>query len=142
MSGNIRNLRDSFLHFLADNLTGITVHPMRASRSNASNDSLQVSALNVTFHDSTYSTNGPTSQFLTLDIVHEDELLALDMEEPLVNLLQLGGITQLEDYSVSPPVQIGNKIISWNPQSVKFRTVLAPNYFHRSSVLELYIRYV
>lgn len=144
MSGNIRNLRDSFLHFLADNLPLNSVHALRFSKTTPLNSSLQIGQINVAFHDSTYSANAPSNQFVTLDILHDDELAALDLEETLVVLLQLAGYSPLLDYSVTTqgPVAIGNTNFVWNPQGLKFRTVSSIDYFHRSAVLELSTRYV
>lgn len=140
-SGNIRNLRDTFLHFLADNLTGATIHPVRASKDQPQYNSLQVGSINITFHDATYSVRAPTTQFLTMDILHDDELLALDLEESLIVLLQTGAQALLLDYSGTTPVQVSNSKVFWNVDTIKFRTVASVDYFHRSSVLELYVRY-
>lgn len=160
MSGNIRNMRDTFLHFLADNLPANSVHPVRWDKKKPEYNALQVSSLNVTFHDAVYSPKQPTSQFITLDILHDDELAALDLEESVVALLQLGGYTKLLDYSAASggsygstrfgvtsygdpgPQQVSNFLVFWNPESIKFRTVASADYFHRAAVLELFVRYI
>lgn len=140
---NIRNLRDTFLHFLADNLAGAaTIHPVRSSKDKPQYNSLQLGSINVTFHDATYSTREPTSQFVSLDILHDDELDALDVEESTVALLQLGGMTPLMDYSGDTPVQVSNSQVFWGATHIKFRTVQSTDYFHRSAVLELFVRYI
>jgi len=142
MSGNVRNLRDSFLHFVADNLPAASVHPLRFDSARPQYNSLQIGRINIAFHDATYSTMYPTCQFATLDILHTAELDALDLEESLVALLQLGGSTELTDYSGSTPVQVSNSLIYWNPLQIKFRTVASVDYFHRSAVIELWTRYI
>jgi len=137
---NIRNTRDTFLHFIADN--GITTHAVRFDSAKPQDNVLQVDAVNVTFHDVVYETNCPTKQYVTLDILYNSELSALDMEETLVALLTQAGYTPLQDYSVSEPVSVKNTLIYWDPTSIKFRTVAAADYFHRSAILQLLIRYV
>jgi hypothetical protein len=143
MSGNIRNLRDSFLHFIADNLPAITVHPVRFDSTLPASNSLQVTAINIAFHDATYSAGYPSCQFVTLDILHTDELAALDMEEILVALLQKGASTELMDYTdPAAPVQVSTSLAYWNSEQIKFRTVNSVDYFHRSTVLQIWTRYV
>ena len=142
-SGNVRNTRDSFLHFLADNQPSVTIHPVRMERDSPSSNTLQVNSLNVAFHDATYSSGAPTSQFVTIDILHEDELEALDIEESTVALLQKGAATPLLDYTIpASPVSVSKRLIYWKSESIKFRTVVSPDYYHRSCVLELWLRYV
>jgi hypothetical protein len=136
---NIRNTRDTFLHFVYDN--GITTHAVRFEQDKPQNNILQVKAVNVTFHDATYSTKEPSSHFVTLDILHSSELDALDLEEQLVVLLQKAGYTPLLDYSGPSPVPVGNTKVYWDPTSIKFRTVAAADYFHRSAILQLLLRY-
>jgi hypothetical protein len=138
--GNIRSTRDTFLHFIADN--SITTHAVRFDAADPSSNVLQVGAVNVTFHDVVYETNCPTKQFVTLDILHASELSALDLEEQLVVLLTQAGYTPLLDYSGESPVPVSNTLIYWDPTSIKFRTVAAADYFHRSAILQLLIRYV
>lgn len=117
------------------------MHPVRADKDKPQYNTFQIEKLNVTFHDATYGTRQPSTQFLTLDILHGNELDALDIEETVVALLQEGGMTPLMDYSVSPAVQVSNNLVFWNPESIKFRTVASTDYFHRSAVLELFTRY-
>lgn len=139
--GNIRNTRDTFLHFIADN--NITTHAVRYDSTDPSSNTPQVGAVNVTFHDAVYDPSHPTRQFVTLDILDNSELSALDTEEALVTLLQKAGYTPLLDYSSGSPAQASTKsLVSWDPAEIKFRTVAAADYFHRSAILTLLIRYV
>lgn len=141
MSSTIRNLRDTFLHFLADNLPPKTIHPVRYSRDIPEFNSLQHERLNVTFHDADYSSRSPAIQFVTIDILHTDELLALDLEEQVVDLLTRGGQAHLMDYSGYSPTMVQNSLVFWNTEQIRFRTVASVDYLHRSAALELYVRY-
>jgi hypothetical protein len=141
MSSTLRNVRDTFLHFLADNLPVETVHPIRFDKTRPHQNIPQLKKLNVAFHDADYSSRSPASQFVTLDILHDDELYALDLEESVVGLLTLGGQASLLDYSTQPAVQVANRLVFWNTDSIQFRTVASTDYFHRSAFLELYVRY-
>jgi hypothetical protein len=139
-NGVIHNTKDTFLHYIADRVD-FTVHNVRFSATQPDTNAPQVGAINITFHNAEYDIPNPSTLYVTLDILHTDELAAGDMEEALVAVLQAAGYTQLLDYSSGTPEAVGVRKVYW-PIIVKFRTVAAADYFHRSAILLLSVRSV
>jgi hypothetical protein len=132
----MRNIRDTFIHFLGDNLAGLTVHNIRNVKDDPSKSLNQIGAVNVHFLNSNYDII-ESEQHVTIAILHENELTAQDMEEQVVRLLQQGAYTPLLDYSTNPNGSpVGNFTLRWSTR-VNFRPISAEHYYHTECTLLL-----
>jgi hypothetical protein len=123
----VRATRDTFLKFLADNLSE-TIHPVRRDPDKPDSDLLQMGAVNVQFLNPDYSVH-VSDQIVSIDVVHENELSALDMATNVWKLLSTRFYTPKYDYTVpSSPVALGD-VIFWS-EPIRFRPVHSPKYFH------------
>lgn len=122
----MRSTRDTFLHFLSDNLAGYTIHPIRRDADNPDGEVNQMNAINVKFLNSDFSWQ-IGKQLVVLTICNENELAALDMAQAVFNLLKLRFYTPKFDYSSGSPVATGD-CIYWE-QTISFRTIHSPLYF-------------
>jgi hypothetical protein len=132
---NIRHTHDTFLHFLADNLAGITVREIRYDKDDPNASVLMTNALNVTFLNRSYDTKLSDVQ-LTLDVCHDDGLTAIDWEEQIATLLQKTAWTEVQDYSGSNPTQLVHQNVFWSSK-VQFRPVVAEYYYHSTATITL-----
>lgn len=131
------NCRATFLHYLADNLTDLTVHNIRFDKSNPQFNEPLVNAVNVTFHN--LDLTGPSSpdeQLVTVDVMYDTEPAAVAAAEEVANLLFTAAYAPLLNYMTSPVIQIGNKRVYWR-LSMKFTQVHAVNYFRMSALMHL-----
>lgn len=129
-------VRDTFLHFLADNLTGIEVHPVRKDPNDPSAELLKLNAVNVEFlgFDLAVDVSG---QQVVIDVVNDDERTAVTWVSSLFTLLSAAYYTPKLDYNTpSSPVPTGTNIM-WDRKKVRFRKVGNDNYSHFSCVLDL-----
>lgn len=130
----IRDIRDSFLHFLADNLTGITVHPLRFDKNDPGADGFQTNALNVQFLST--SLRHVATQQVVLDVIQDDENTAVDWLDSMWTLLSSAFYTELYSYSTGSPVD-QHRHIMWDAESVRFTRISNDNYVHYSCILPL-----
>jgi|SRR5581483_1827717 len=132
----MRNTRDSFLHFLADNLDGIPVHNIRRDPNKPDADKIQVNAVNVHFLDVAPDTQvGNTT--VVIDVINDDELTALSWVNQVWTLLSSAFFTPKLDYSnPESPVSTGTNIM-WDRHKVRFRVIVSDFYYHHSCVLTL-----
>jgi hypothetical protein len=133
----MRAARDTFLIFLNDNITGgIPIHAVRRSSTDPNADQLQIGAVNVKFLDPEFN-NKVAVQPVAIDIVHDDELTALDWANAVWNLLSIRMYTELKDYTnPASPVNTGYTIY-W-PDTLRFRQVESPFYAHFHLRIPLY----
>jgi len=134
---DIRSLRDTFVKFLNDQLTGlVTVHVITRDPFKVSGSSLRLNALNVKFLGVGISPLIP-SQDVVLDIIHSNELSALALVEVVGDLLTRRYYTPLFDYT-NPivPVAVGNSNVYWG-RVVPFRSIYNDLYSQFSCSLVL-----
>jgi hypothetical protein len=131
----MRSVRDTFLHFLADNLPGVTVRYVRKDPNDPSADNLAVNALNVQFlnvelgHIDTHQT--------VLDLIYDTDEAALEAMQSAWEILKAGAYTPLLDYTVpSSPVAVG-KLVFWDRNKVQFRKLYDDNHCRYSCTLPL-----
>ncbi len=107
----MRAVRDSFLHFLADNLTPLSVHPIRRDPDNPKAGNVQVNAINVGF--GSVSLRVCLSKIIVkIDVIADAELDAIDMTQKTWLLLSSQFYTTLLDYTVpTSPVDMKSKIM-------------------------------
>lgn len=119
-----RIVRDSFLHFLYDNLSpGITVHPIRRDPDAVGKDTYEIDAVNVSFRNQDFETHTTTQQII-IDVIYSDELEAEDTVKAVWDLLSARFFTPLYDYTnPSHPVAQGTNIF-WKPRAVKFKLIV------------------
>lgn len=137
---NMRAARDTFLHYLSDNLSSLTIHNLRVDKADPKQNEIRLNAVNVTFHNSDFSGPGDLSQTLvTVDVIYDNELTALDAAEDISQLLFTAAFAPLMDYTVpSAPVQISNERLFWN-LAMRFKPVHAENFYHMSALLHLFV---
>ena len=135
---NMRAARDTFLHYLKDNLPSLTFNNLRVDKQNPKLNEIMVNAVNVAFHNSDFSGPSELSSLLaTVDVINDNELTALDQAEQIANLLFKAAYAPLLDYIVpSSPVQISNERLFWN-LTLRFKPVHSENFFHMSALLHL-----
>jgi hypothetical protein len=139
---NIRAARDTFLRYLADNLPSLTIHNIRVDKDDPQLNEIKLNAVNVAFHNADFAGPSELSQTLvTVDIINDDELIAIDQAEQVSQLLFKAAFAPLMDYTVpGSPVQIGNERLFWS-LSLRFRPVHAENFFHLSALLHLEVHF-
>lgn len=139
---NMRALRDTFLHYLSDNLPGVIIHNMRVDKDDPKLNEIMLNAVNVTFHNTDLS--GPSqlsAQLVTVDVINDNELVALDQTEKISQLLFTAAYAPLLDYTIpASPVQIQNERLFWN-LSLGFKPVHAENFVHMSALLHLFVHF-
>lgn len=131
----LRDCRDTFLHFLSDNLSGITVHPLRCDPNDPGADVLMMNAVNVQYLNVDLET--VATQQVVIDIVNDDENTAIDWMTNIWQLLRSAFYTTLYSYTdPSLPVYQESNVF-WDRNAVKFRRIVNENYTHYSCVLPL-----
>jgi hypothetical protein len=128
----MRALRDTWLHYLADNLT-LTVHPIR--RDTSSTGPLQTNAVNVQYLKDDLAITG-TKTTVSIDVLNDDEGLCLNMVQQVWHLLNVTGSIPKFDYTSGSPVATGTNV-SWDPTKIRFRSVFSDFYFRYSCLLAL-----
>lgn len=130
----MRATRDSFLQFLSDNLSGAIVNPIRRDPNKPDGDVLKTNAVNVKFANADYAVS-VASQFVIIDVIHENELSCLDLTTQLWQLLSTRFFTPKFDYSSGTPVATGD-VIYWDTV-IKFRQVHNPLYYQYHSTINI-----
>jgi hypothetical protein len=131
----MRNARDTFLRYLADNLPSLTIHPVRFDKNFPGGELLQGNAVNVEFTNSEFTVI-ENEQIVHIDICHENELTALDWARQVAELLLTAAYVKKLDYSSGTGVNANDGWISWEPH-VRFRAVSDLTYFRFSATLRL-----
>lgn len=132
------NARATFLHYLADNLSGLTVWNLRFDKANPQQNIPQVNAINVTFHNmGLMGPSQPQDQLVTVDVLYDTEAAAVEAAAAVSTLLFTAAYAPLLDYTQTPPTQVGNCQVWWALQ-MKFRNVHSDNVFHMSALMHLH----
>lgn len=131
----MRAARDTFLTFLTTN--GFDVHNLRKDTNFPDNNHLKMNAVNVQFLTDKAQVC-ISNLTVTVDVVYDNELDAVDAAAQLQNLLSQSGLTPLLDYSNrgSDPVPLGS-FLYWDPTLVQFRPIYGDSYCRRSALLTL-----
>ena len=133
----MRPCRDTFLHFIADNLGGgISVHAKRCDPNDPAADQLQVNAVNIYFLD--IELDQIAVETAVIDVINNDENTAVDWVTALWTILHAAYFTPLLDYTVpASPVPAGGNVI-WDRKKIRFKRISKDdNYCHLSCVLPL-----
>lgn len=137
MSADVNALRDTydtFLHFLSDNLVGITVNPVRRDPATPGTDQLMRNALNVQIVTASPNVHIGILQ-LSLDIINDVELTAFDWVDQVWQLLSAALYTPRFTYTSGTPVATGTNVY-WK-KSASFRCVYNDSYAHFTAKLTL-----
>jgi hypothetical protein len=139
---NMRAAKDTFLHYLADNLPLLTYNNLRVDKQNPKLNEIMLNAVNITFHNMDFSGPSDLSALLvTVDVVNDSELIAGDQAEQISHLLFTAAFAPLMDYTIpSAPVQISNERLFWM-LSLRFKPVHSENFFHLSALLHLSVHF-
>lgn len=133
----LSNARATFLHYLADNLSGYTVWNLRFDKANPEQNIPQVNAINVTFHNvGLVGPSQPQEQLVTVDVIYDTEAAAVEATAAVATLLFTAAFAQLLDYTQTPPVGVGNAKVWWALQ-LKFKPVHSDNVFRLSALMHL-----
>lgn len=131
----MKQIRDTFLHFIADNAPTRVVHPLRADASDPTASRIAIDAINVTFIE--YAPlQGNSKTKVVLDVVYESESSVMAAIEELTTLLTSAYYTPLMSYASGTPVVVGGNV-HWDRDGVRFFRVGATEYCHYSCVLVL-----
>jgi len=133
----MRSLRDTFLHFLADNLTDVPVHNIRRDKNDPGAGTPQNNAVNVEFLDTQPSTQIGRC-VVCIDIINDNELDAVDWAESVFNVLGAAFMTPQLDYTdPANPVRTGTNLY-WSREGVKFIPIPSDFYYRLSARLTVY----
>ncbi len=137
----MRQIRDTFIHFVADNIAQYittstpTVNGVWRSSAEPNRDTLNTAAINISFLDGTYST-ATVTQVCAIDVIHTDELTAVDWTDALWQLLSATCYTPQLDYSGVSPVPTGKNVV-WPIAGVRFKPIVDKYYFRQNCRLLL-----
>ena len=126
----MRATRDTFLHFIADNLTQYTVWAVRKSSTDPSRGKLKENAINVQFLTSRPHVH-IASQLVSIDVIHAEELTAVDMTQAVWELLSSAFYTPKYDYTNPAAPTLTGQNIYWEKDSVIFRPIDNDPHFMR-----------
>jgi hypothetical protein len=118
----MRAARDSFLHFLSDNLAGLEVRNLRRDPDMPELEFIKPNAVNVKFLDVGLSVHvAPLTA--SIDIAHDSELSAIDLMKQVWSLLSATGYCAQKDYTdPQNPVALNSNLF-WDTNSVSFRPI-------------------
>lgn len=132
----MRSARDTFLHYLSDNLSGLVVNPVRRDSKNPNLSKPKIGAINVNFFNDLLSPHICRLQ-VSIDALYADEFDAIDAAQRVVKLLQSSAYTPKLDYTdPETPVPTGTNLY-WNPYTITFRQVSSDLYFHYCCTLTI-----
>lgn len=132
----MRIARDTFLHFLADNLSGINVHGIRRDPNDPAAGLLQMEAVNVCF-DRVDMGVVLSTIFGKIDVISASELSATDMMQEVWQLLSGRFYTPMLDYTnPTSPVDTGTTLM-WKRGGVRFMPVENDSYYNFSCTLPI-----
>lgn len=133
----MRQTRDTFLHFLSDNLasSSITVNNVRLDLNVPGSEKYKMNAVNVKFLDvNPLDTIGDT--MVEISITNDNELTALTWVKKVVDILTSAYFTPKLDYTnPSSPTAVGTNIY-WD-FSLRFRPIYNEHYCDFRCVLTL-----
>ncbi len=131
--------RDSFLHFISDNLPdGAVLHAIRRDPNVRDADTLATNAVNVSFYNlSAGAGTALCSQQAVIDVINDDENTAVDWVGALVDVLRASFYTPLQDYADSANTVSTGTNITWDRKRVTFKHIAASTYSHFSCLLSL-----
>jgi hypothetical protein len=133
----MRQARDTFLRYLADNLPGVEVRNVRRDKNSLESSRIRTGAVNVQFIGDASRVND-SNLFTTIDVVADDELDAVNMMQTVSSVLNQGGMIPLLDYTdTSNPVRVGTSQLFWNPNQVSFKPVYSDLYSRFSCFMML-----
>jgi hypothetical protein len=132
----IAAVEDTFLHFLADNLTGTVVHPIRLDVNDPASGTFQMNCINVQFLNVELGAD-ISNQQVVLDVMFDNEKDCRDAIQKTWNLLKTEYLTPITDYSdLSNPTLVGMNMI-WQPKRITFKKIISDAYCHYSCVIPL-----
>lgn len=140
MATPFRDVRDTFIRFLADNLVdgssiAIPINVIRNDPNDAGAANIKTNAVNIKFLN--LAADSVASQQVVIDVINDSENTAVDWMEAIWSLLRSAFYTTLFTYA-NPLVPVAQKSnIMWDQKAVKFHPVVSANYSHYSCVLPL-----
>lgn len=128
--------RETFLHYLQDNLAPIAVHNLRRDPDDPDAERVLCPAVNVQFHGDK-TTNHVSTVQVYIDVVNESEWDATGVIGQVSALLTARFFTEKFDYSdPANPKNLGTTL-SWNPERVIFRPIWDDNFYRAQCNLTL-----
>jgi hypothetical protein len=135
VDSRLQSARDTFLHFLADNLPDTQVHARRYDITDPGADELMENAVNIEFLGVALDPLVSVQQ-ASIDVIFTDERIAVDTVAKLWTLFRSAFYTTLLDYTNITPVSTGTNLM-WDKTAVNFRRVYSGEYTHYVCLLPL-----
>jgi hypothetical protein len=130
-------VRDTFLHYLADNLPSLKVHPIRSDPNDPASAVFEMNAVSVTFGNMDFGVL-TSIQHVSIDICYDTESAAVATMQSVWTALGAAFFCPLLDYTdTAAPVPVGTNNIYWDRLGVKFRRVRSDYYCHYTCSLKL-----
>jgi hypothetical protein len=133
----LNNIRDTFLHFIADNLSsGMTFQYIHRDPDDPDSELLKMNAVNISYQGLSLSFD-TDKQFVVIDVVSDYEETAVTWIHSIVSLLRSAYYTPILDYTnpSSPTPVWGN--VMWPKAPIIFRRINSDNYSHYTCELTL-----
>lgn len=132
----MRNARDTFLHYVADNLPQWEVRNIRRDTNNPSLMNLGDNCINIKFNGD-YLSVIQSLLLVSISVIHSEELVAVQIMHDITNLLQASGTAPILDYTnpISPIVVGGN--LWWDTNLIKFKPISSDLYSQYSCALSV-----
>ena len=132
----MRHERDTFLHYLADNISKYKIKNVRFDPAIPDSSRITSGAINVQF-----LSDNPQVQVgvmaVSIDCVADRELDVIDMADTVFKLLSLNSMCPQYDYTnPQNPVQLSGNIY-WDANSLNFRPISDKLYCRYNSLLYL-----
>lgn len=132
----MRDARDTFIMLLANELTGLTIHPLREDAEYPEYALLKTDAVNVGFVSAGYDIH-INELTVSIDVVYERELSGVDAEQQIFNLLSKRFYTEKYNYSnPSVPVPTGTNIF-WDRDAIRFTRIPEVGVYHSNATFDL-----
>lgn len=135
----MQDCRDTFLSYLAANLPGITIHPIRQDPDHPENQVIQMNSVNVEFLNSSFSVF-VSKQYVAIDVAMDLERDALATATAVAALLQTNASIPKNHYTVDQATHetvvtpVGTSIW-WNPNAVNFKDIQTDGAYFRFNCL-------
>src|SRR5579859_3463203 len=128
----MREVLDSFIHLLADNLpAGITVHVLRDDPNDANASRLQENSVNISFLNFTLGAGQYLSSVqAVIDVVNVDGNIAVDWVDAVWQIMKAAFFSPIYDYSTPSAPEAGTRNMLWDPKRIAFKKVSSSSYAH------------
>lgn len=135
----LRAARDTFLHFISDNLPdGVTVHAMRRDPNDRAADTFAMNSVNIEFLNFGLGAGQVLSTHqAVIDVINDTENTVVDWVEIVWGLLKATFFIPILDYTdPANPAHVGRSLC-WDSRKVSFKKIASEGYSHFTCTLSL-----